>query len=73
MVPGKLIYFGNDVHVYCNHIEQAKEQLQRQGSDTLPQFVINRKLDDIIDLKYEDFQIINYHPDAPIKYPLNVG
>ena len=67
MKPGELIYIGNDVHIYENHIEQAEEQ------DIIPKLSFKRKINDIDDFTYEDFVISDYHPDAPIKYPLNVG
>lgn len=73
MKPGELIYIGNDVHIYENHIEQAEEQISRKGSDIIPKLLFKRKINDINDFTYEDFVISDYHPDAPIKYPLNVG
>jgi thymidylate synthase len=73
MVPGELIYVGGDVHVYENHFEPAKEQLQRKGSEKLPILRFTRRVDNIDDFKYEDFIIENYNPDPSIKYPLNVG
>ena len=73
MVPGELVYNGGDVHVYTNHIEGAKEQLSRNGSEIIPKLKFNRKVTDINDFKYEDFIIEDYYPDAPIKYALNVG
>lgn len=73
MAVGKVIYFGGDIHIYTNHIEQAKEQLNRKGSDELPKLIIKRKLESIDDIKYDDFEIKDYHPDPPIKYQLNVG
>jgi len=73
MEVGKLLYVGGDVHIYENHIEGAMEQLSRSGSDIQPKLLIKRKLDDIDDLKYDDFEIVDYHPDKPIKYELNVG
>ena len=73
MKPGELIYIGNDVHIYENHIEQAEEQISRKGSDIIPKLSFKRKINDIDDFTYEDFVISDYHSDAPIKYPLNVG
>ena len=73
MVPGELIYVGGDIHVYENHFEPAKEQLQRKGSDRLPILRFARNINNIDDFKFEDFIIENYSPDPTIKYPLNVG
>lgn len=73
MVPGELIYNGGDVHVYTNHIDAAREQLNRKGSDTLPKLKFKRKITNIDEFTYEDFIIEAYNPDPPIKYQLNVG
>ena len=73
MTPGELVYVGGDIHVYENHFEPAKEQLQRKGSERLPILRFARRVDNIDDFKYEDFIIENYSPDPTIKYPLNVG
>ena len=73
MTVGTLTYFGGDVHIYTNHIEQAKEQLNRKGSDELPKLNVKRKLEAIDDIEYDDFEIVGYNPDPPIKYQLNVG
>ena len=73
MIPGELIYNGGDVHVYSNHIEGAKEQLSRNGSEIIPKLKFARKVNDINDFKYEDFIIEDYNPDPTIKYQLNVG
>ena len=73
MEVGELKYFGGDVHIYENHIENAKIQMNRVGSDIQPKLLIKRKLDNIDDLRYDDFEIIDYYPDDAIKYELNVG
>lgn len=73
MVPGKLVFFGGDVHIYENQIESCKEQLTRKGYDTLPRFVIKRKLNNIDDIKFDDFEVVDYKSDPAIKFPLSVG
>lgn len=73
MTPDELIFNGNDVHVYENHIPNALKQLKRKGSNKIPKLKFNRKINNINDFKYEDFNIVNYSPDKPIKYELNVG
>lgn len=73
MIPGELVYHGIDVHVYENHIENAKEQLKRKGSGIIPKLGFKRHIKNIDDFKYDDFEILNYFPDSPIKYQLNVG
>ena len=73
MTVDKLIYNAGDAHVYLNQIDGCKEQLQRKGSDTLPQLIIKRQLANIDDISFDDFEIVNYTPDPPIKFPLSVG
>ena len=60
---GDFIYTVGDLHLYNNHINQAKEQLSRSPYD-LPELKINKNVDDIFSFEYEDFEIINYqaHP-----------
>lgn len=68
MVPHELIFSGGDVHLYTNHIEQAKEQLTRQ-TFKLPKLILNNK--SIDDLKYEDIEISNYQSDKVLKGQLS--
>ena len=73
MIPDELVGSLGDCHIYKNHIDGVNEQLKRLGSDTLPTLKIKRKVESIEDFKYDDFEILNYNPDPPIKYQLNVG
>ncbi|WP_044748363.1 thymidylate synthase [Bacillus alveayuensis] len=68
---GELIFTGGDVHLYLNHIEQAKLQLTREPR-ALPKLVIKRKPDSIFDYKFEDFEIVDYDPHPHIKAPVAV-
>ena len=68
MVPNELIFSGGDVHLYTNHIEQAKEQLTRQTFDLSTLELTNMSLDD---LKYEDVKILNYQSDKVLKAELS--
>lgn len=58
---GELVYSGVDVHLYSNHIEQAKEQLSRQPFGS-PRLVINKK--PFFDYELSDFDLkcYVYHP-----------
>ena len=60
---GELIYTIGDVHLYNNHIEQAKIQISRDPYK-LPILKINKEVKDIFSFNYGDFEIINYkaHP-----------
>lgn len=73
MVPDELIGSLGDCHIYLNQMDGVNEQLTRKGCYELPQLKINRKVDSIDDFKYDDFEIVGYNPEPPIKYPLNVG
>ncbi|MLM10761.1 thymidylate synthase [Salmonella enterica subsp. enterica] len=71
MVPDELVYSGVDVHLYSNHLEQAKLQLTREPYP-LPKLVIKRKPGSIFDYKYEDFELIGYQSHDTIKAPIAV-
>ena len=73
MVPDELIGSLGDCHIYSNQMDGVKEQLSRNGSDIIPKLIIHGDQKTIEDFKYEDFEIVDYHPDAIIKFPLNVG
>ena len=73
MVPDKVIASLGDCHIYEAHFDAVKEQLTRKGSDALPKLVIHGGQKTIEDFNYEDFEIIGYNPDPPIKAPLLVG
>ena len=64
--PGEFIHTFGDVHLYKNHIEQAKLQLSR-STRTLPKMKIKRKVNDLLDFQYEDFELIDYTPHPPIR------
>jgi thymidylate synthase len=71
LLPGEFVWTGGDVHLYTNHIEQAKLQLTREPF-ALPQLNILRKPDSIFDYQYEDFEIVNYQSHPGIKAPIAV-
>ena len=69
--PGEAIWYGMDVHVYLNHIEQAREQLSRTPRPW-PTFRINRKAPTLFDYTIDDFELEGYDPHPPIKLPIAV-
>ena len=73
MIPDELVYSVGDCHIYLNHMDGINEQLLRKGSDVIPKLIIHGNQKSIEDFKYEDFEIVDYHPDPIIKFPLNVG
>ncbi|MFZ1748635.1 MAG: thymidylate synthase [Saprospiraceae bacterium] len=68
---GDFIHTFGDVHLYNNHIEQAELQLSRTPKQ-LPRLVINPSVKSIFDFKYEDFTLLDYHPDPHIKAIVSV-
>ncbi|MBX2898731.1 MAG: thymidylate synthase [Cyclobacteriaceae bacterium] len=69
--PGEFVWTGGDVHLYSNHLEQAKLQLSRQPYP-LPQLIIRRKPPTLFDYQFEDFEIANYQAHPSIKAPIAV-
>lgn len=68
---GEFVHSFGDVHLYSNHIEQARLQLTRQER-ALPQMKINPEIKNIEDFRYEDFKLINYDPHPHIKAAVSV-
>ena len=68
---GDFIHTFGDVHLYNNHLKQAKEQLSRDFR-SLPTMKINPEITNINEFKYEDFQLINYNPHPHIKAVVSV-
>ena len=69
--PKELIHSIGDAHIYLNHIDQVKEQLSREVRST-PKLKLNKKIKDIDDFQFEDFEIIDYNPHPAIKAPVAV-
>jgi thymidylate synthase len=68
---GEFVHTFGDVHLYSNHIEQAKLQLGRTPY-ALPQMKINPAVKNIFDFKFEDFELENYQFHPHIKAPVAV-
>ncbi len=68
---GEFVWTGGDVHLYLNHIEQAKLQLSREPR-ALPRMLINPEVKDIFSFKFEDFTLKGYDPHPSIKAPIAV-
>ncbi|WP_430406095.1 thymidylate synthase [Fluviicola sp.] len=64
--PGEFIHTLGDAHLYSNHLDQAKLQLERDFRP-LPTMKINPNVKDIFGFKYEDFELLNYDPHPHIK------
>ena len=71
MEPGEFIHSFGDVHLYNNHFEQAKLQLTRTPFP-LPTMKINPGVKDIVDFKFDDFELTNYQSHQSIKAPVAI-
>lgn len=69
--PGEFVWTGGDVHLYTNHIEQARLQLSRTPFE-LPRLNIRRRPESVFDYAFEDFEILNYQSHPAIKAPIAV-
>ena len=69
--PGDFVHSFGDVHLYNNHIEQAKLQLTRTPY-ALPQMRLNPSIKNIFDFQFEDFTLENYQFHPAIKAPVAV-
>eukprot|EP00069_Balaena_mysticetus_P002190 bmy_03987T0 len=69
--PGDFVHTLGDAHIYLNHIEPLKIQLQREPRP-FPKLRILRKVEKIDDFKAEDFQIEGYNPHPTIKMEMAV-
>jgi thymidylate synthase len=69
--PGDFVHTFGDLHLYANHIEQAKLQLSR-APRALPQMKLNPAVMDIHNFKFEDFELVGYDPHPAIKAPVAV-
>lgn len=70
MVPGEFVWTGGDTHLYSNHLEQARLQLQREERP-LPHIEI-RNGPSIFEIKASDIELIGYDPHPPIKAEVSV-
>jgi thymidylate synthase len=68
---GDFVHTFGDLHLYKNHLEQAREQLTRDCR-SLPQMKLNPAIKNIREFKFEDFELIDYNPHPSIKAPIAV-
>jgi len=69
--PKELIYSVGNYHIYSNHVEQLKEQMDRKPFN-FPKFNFKRKINDINDFKFNDFMITDYQSYPTIKMEMAV-
>ena len=69
--PGEFVHTFGDLHLYTNHLEQARLQLTREFR-SLPQMKLNPEVKTVDGFTYEDFELIGYDPHPGIKAQIAV-
>ncbi len=67
----EFVHTFGDLHLYANHVEQAKLQLSREPRP-LPQMKLNPNVMVIDGFSIDDFELVNYDPHPSIKAPIAV-
>lgn len=63
---GDFVHTIGDAHIYSNHLEQINLQMSRTPR-SLPKMIIHGEQKSIEDFKFEDFELVDYHPYSSIK------
>jgi thymidylate synthase len=71
LAPGEFVHTFGDLHLYSNHLEQAREQLARTPR-ALPKLVLNPDVRSLFDFRFEDIRIVDYDPYPAIRAPVAV-
>lgn len=69
--PGVFNHFFGDAHIYLNHLDQVREQLQRIPGE-LPSIRLNPEVKDILDFEWKDIELLNYAPQSHIKGAVSI-
>lgn len=68
---GDFIWTGGDCHIYDNHVEQVTEQLTREPYP-LPALRLRTHRDSVLDVEYDDLEVVGYEHHPAIKAPVAV-
>lgn len=69
--PGDFVHTLGDTHIYHDHFDQARLQLQREPK-ALPRMILNPDIKSIFDFDYDDFTLEGYDPHPHIKATVSV-
>lgn len=69
--PGEFVHTFGDLHIYKNHLEQVKEQLNRKPK-VLPEIILSDKITNIDHFTFDDIILIGYNPWPTIKAPIAI-
>lgn len=69
--PGKFHHVFGDVHIYKNHFDGVKKQLERTPKK-FPLVKLNPEVDDLFSFTHDDIELVGYEPDGFIKFPIAV-
>jgi thymidylate synthase len=69
--PGDFVHTLGDAHLYLNHLDQARLQLERTPRP-LPRMALNPERRRLEDFRYEDFVLHGYDPAPAIRAPVAV-
>ena len=68
---GEFVHTFGDVHIYSNHVEQARKQLAREPR-SLPRMRLDPAVKSLFDFRYEHFRLEGYEPHPRISAPVAV-
>jgi len=68
---GDFVHTFGDLHLYSNHMDQAKLQLSRE-TRALPTMKLNPTVRNVFEFTFEDFELIGYDPHPGIKAPVAI-
>ncbi|KAJ1675267.1 Thymidylate synthase [Spiromyces aspiralis] len=69
--PGTFVYCMGDTHIYRNHIDALKAQVEREPRE-FPKLLIKRRIESVEDLSFEDFELVGYKPHGKIEMEMAV-
>lgn len=69
--PGEFVHTLGDAHIYHNHFEQVRTQLEREPRP-LPRMLLNTDIKEIDDFRFDDFTLVDYNPHPHIKGQVSV-